>query len=200
VADSTLIGVAIGGGIGLVSAAVAGVVAGRYQVRTASLQAGTDRERLVAEHARRDLEHRQGVYHDFLNTLSRLSAAATASTVESFRSLPYDADPAAHLRQLFLQQMTRARELLNGTLLFGTPAVARAAEPVERLFAKADAAVSLDAILSASDLFDAKGFQSMLDKWEETSSSEEWQKALGELKRTMRAEVAPAGEARDSHP
>jgi hypothetical protein len=89
--------------------------------------AASERQRLTAEAARRDREHRQGVYHDFLNALSRVDALATVATAEEYDALSSHAG-GSRGRGTFLSVLVQARNLLNGVLLFGTPEVVAAAE------------------------------------------------------------------------
>jgi gas vesicle protein len=92
VADSTLIGVAIGAAAAGLSGILAAWFTSHATRGVARRDSWTQLELLHKEHAERYLEHRQDVYHQFLNALSRLDAVASSSD-----ELEQVADPASKI-------------------------------------------------------------------------------------------------------
>ena len=74
--------VAIGGLIGVIAGGLSAYVTGRFNLQAAQVAAQTEHERVAAQSDRADQEHRQGVYHRFLNALSRIDAATAVSSDE----------------------------------------------------------------------------------------------------------------------
>jgi hypothetical protein len=189
--DDALVGFIIGGLIGGLSAAVSGWVVGHFNVKAAETRADADAVLLERQHERADLEHRQGVYHSFLNALSRVTQTATMADVSSFRAFTHDPDPEGKITQQFLAEITGARDLLNGILLFSPTSVEKAARRFDTLFSVAERETQAEALIGALDMGGTNTMRDLLGRWEARATEDKWRSALEELERAMRAEVAP---------
>jgi hypothetical protein len=100
--------------ISAVVGAVGGYV-GKARVAQAEVdRAKTENERLRDEHEEKHFQHRQGVYHELLNTHAELRAR-------------FDARGERYSESYFEQTLERLRVQVNGVAIFGKRDVAEAA-------------------------------------------------------------------------
>ena len=89
--------------------------------------------------------------------------------------------------------VTDARDQLNGIRLFGTEAVVERAVAVDELFSKAERTLqAISARITGPFVPTVPyGVHALLSTWNEHAASDEWQRALADLRMAMRAEIAP---------
>jgi hypothetical protein len=206
--DSTLIGVLAGGAIGAVTGAATAWITGHWNAKAADRQAVAQLDVLTHEHLQRSLEHRQRVYHDFLNILNRLEgAAAMAADREALDVVdkaaaalarmgggptvtPVTAGLAA-LPSSMLPILTTFSDHLNGLILFGTDRVRDAAKRLESIFRPGEERIRVSTLVPLSPETGAPQIEPFLDALTDTFHHPSWKGTLDDLEDAMRADVAP---------